>query len=96
MTSISGGADRSRDYYSLTYRDPTGETAVRNLMGRSVQISWENGATIHLSVEDLRPLLAQFDFRVSRKGRIWGEKKAAPLLQQSDGDSQMKEIQNDW
>ena len=79
MTSGTGGADSSRDYYPLTYRDPTGETAVRNLMGRSVQITWENGATIHLDIDTISPLLAKLDFRMSRKGHIWGTKKKAPV-----------------
>lgn len=80
MTSGISGAESSRDYYPLTYRDPTGETAVRNLMGRSVQITWENGATIHLELNAIRPLLASLEFRMSRKGHIWGTKKKAPVL----------------
>ncbi|WP_454114249.1 hypothetical protein [Microbacterium maritypicum] len=75
---MPSGADSSRDYYPLTYRDPTGETAVRNLMGRSVQLTWENGATIHLDVDTIRPLLANLTFRMSRKGHIWGAKRNAP------------------
>lgn len=74
----NGGADPSRDNYSLTYADPTGETAVRNLTGRTVQVSWENGATIYLNIEDLKPYLARLDFRMSRKGHLWGSKKKAP------------------
>lgn len=73
------GADSSRDNYSLTYADPTGETAVRNLTGRTVQVSWENGATIYLNIEDLKPYLARLDFRMSRKGHLWGSKKKAPV-----------------
>lgn len=96
LRGLPGGADKSRDFYSLTYRDPTGETAVRNLLGRSVQITWESGAVIHLHVDDLRPLLALFDFQVSRKGHIWGtKKKAADLREQGDGRSQSKGIEND-
>lgn len=95
MTSHApSGADHSL-CYTLTYRDPTGETAVRNLMGQSVQITWESGVTIHLSVGDLKPLLSQFDFRVSRKGHIWGKKKTAVLLEQGDGEVIGMEIQND-
>lgn len=88
MTSNApSGADTSRDYYSLTYWDPTGETAVRNLMGRSVQVTWENGATVHLDVDTIRPLLAKLSFRMSRKGHIWGTKKnAAVLREQGDGE----------
>lgn len=71
----SGGADKSRDYYSLTYRDPTGETAVRNLSGRTVQVTWENGAALHLDIEDLRPYLQTLEFRQSRKGLLWGSRK---------------------
>lgn len=75
------GADQSRDYYSLTYQDPTGETAIRNLMGRSVQVQWENGVTLHVEADTIRPLLAQLNFRMSRKGHIWGYKKKAPTGQ---------------
>ncbi|WP_091226788.1 hypothetical protein [Microbacterium sp. 3J1] len=74
------GADQSRDYYSLTYQDPTGEAAIRNLMGRSVQVTWENGASVHLDVDTIRPLLAKLNFRMSRRGHIWGTKKSAPDL----------------
>jgi len=73
-----GGAESSRDYYPLTYRDPTGETAVRNLSGRSVQINWENGATVHLDIATILPLLSGLEFRMSRKGHIWGTKKKVP------------------
>lgn len=78
MTHVTKrGADDSRgsERYSLTYRDPTGETAVRNVMGRSVQVTWEDGFIISLNSEDLKPLLAQLTFRMSRKGHIWGQKK---------------------
>lgn len=78
MTVNFSGAESSRDYYPLTYRDPTGETAVRNLMGRSVQITWENGATVHLDIDTIRPFLKALDYRMSRKGHIWGHKKIAP------------------
>ncbi len=78
MTDSPRGADISRDnFYPLTYRDPTGETAVRNLSGRTVQMSWENGATIFLDVDDVRPFLARLHFRMSRKGLIWGKRKSA-------------------
>lgn len=71
-------ADHSRHFSPLTYRDPTGETAVRNLMGRSAQLTWDNGFILHIRAEDLNPLLAQLDFQMSRKGHIWGHKKKAP------------------
>lgn len=76
------GADIPRDdnTYRLTYRDPTGETAVRNLTGRTVQVRWENGVTLFLDIEDMRPYLAQLDYHVSRKGWLWGRKKNAPSL----------------
>lgn len=83
------GADASRDYYSLTYRDPTGETAIRNLMGRSVQVTWENGATVHLDVDIIRPLLAKLNFRMSRKGHIWGTKKNAPVSSGNSGEGEV-------
>lgn len=90
VTSVTSGADKSRDYYPLTYRDPTGETAVRNLTGRSVQITWENGATIHLDVDTIRPLLAKLTFRMSRKGHIWGSKKSAPVLSGNSGEGEVQ------
>lgn len=72
--SSSSGADSSRDYYRLTYADPTGETAVRNLTGRTVQLSWENGATIHLDIDTIRPFLAHLEYQMSRKGHLWAKK----------------------
>ncbi|MDQ1130678.1 hypothetical protein [Microbacterium sp. SORGH_AS_0888] len=73
------GAEASRDeYYRLTYRDPTGETAVRNLMGRTVQITWENGFTLYVSTDDIQPYLDQLEFRMSRKAHVWGHKKKTP------------------
>lgn len=79
--AASRGADHSRDdnTYRLTYRDPTGETAARNLTGRTVQVRWENGVTLFLDIEDMRPYLAQLDYHVSRKGWLWGRKKKSPL-----------------
>lgn len=74
-TGIPSGGEDSRDFYSLTYRDPTGETAVRNLMGRSAVLTWENGFVLHLTAEDLKPFLANLDFQMSRKGHVWGQKK---------------------
>lgn len=80
MATVRRGADHSRDDYTyrLTYRDPVGEAVVRNLMGRTVQIRWENGVTLFLDIEELRPYLAQLDFHISRKGWLWGRKKKAP------------------
>lgn len=87
-------ADHSRDSerYSLTYRDPTGEAAVRSLMGKSAQVTWDDGFIIHLTAEDLKPLLAQLNFRMSRKGHIWGHKKKAPTGQ-GEGEVTSKETQ---
>ncbi|UTT52313.1 hypothetical protein [Microbacterium maritypicum] len=87
-------ADVTRDSerYSLTYRDPTGEAAVRNLMGKSAQVTWDDGFIIHLTAEDLKPLLAQLNFRMSRKGHIWGHKKNAPTGQ-GEGEVTSKGIE---
>lgn len=73
--TASSGADKSRDYYSLNYRDPTGEAAVRNLMGRTVTLTSEDGFLLFLNIEDLRPYLQTLDFRQSRKGHVWGSRK---------------------
>ena len=78
MTSTTSGAGHPRDFNSLTYRDPTGDAAIRALMGRTVQVAWEDGFIVYLNSEDLKPMLAQLNFRMSRKGHIWGHKKNAP------------------
>lgn len=92
VSGPTSGADNSRDSYPLTYRDPTGEAAVRNIMGRSAQVTWEDGFILHLTADDLKPLLAQLDFRMSRKGHIWGHKKNAPTGQ-GEGEVTSKEIE---
>lgn len=71
--------DHSLDYNSLTYRDPTGNQAVRNLMSGDVSVTWPDGFTIWLSEADARPLVhlirTYFAFRKSRKGLLWGTAK---------------------
>jgi hypothetical protein len=77
--SASSGAELSPDYYPLTYSDPTGERAVRNLAGRVFTLTAENGDRVLIRLEDLAPILDQWQYRVSRKGLIWAAlKKEAP------------------
>lgn len=84
-------SSRADNYYRLTYADPTGERAVRNLTGRTVQISWENGTMLSVDIDDIRPFLKALEFRQSRKGRIWGKrKKNAPAGQ---GEGEVKELE---
>lgn len=84
----AGGAEEAPDLsYRLTYADPVGETVVRRLTGATVQVSWENGAHIHFQIDDLKPLLDLFDYRVSRKGRMWAAKKKSPV---APGDQNQK------
>jgi HPt (histidine-containing phosphotransfer) domain-containing protein len=64
----------SSGFPSLTYRDPTGETAVRNLTPGNVSITWPNGFTVWVSEEDLAPLLAaiqaNYSLRQTRRGHF--------------------------
>lgn len=80
----SSGADDTRNYYRLTYRDDTGEQAVHNIAGRTVTLTWENGLRIHVNVNDLRPFLDRLDYRLSRKGLLWG---SLPEHKKSPGSS---------
>lgn len=79
---------RADNYYRLTYSDPTGESAVRNITGRTVQISWENGAMVSVDIDDIRPFLKSLEFRESRKGRIWGKRKKNVPAGQGEDESQ--------
>lgn len=77
--SAPSRADFSLDYYSLTYRDPTGEDAVRNLVPGNVSITWPDGYTIwipeHQAKGLLKFLLWAYSFRRSRKGHTWAQPK---------------------
>lgn len=72
-------ADFSLDYYALTYRDPTGEEAVRNLTPGNVLITWPDGYTIWIPEQQakglLKFLLWAYNFRASRKGHTWASPK---------------------
>jgi hypothetical protein len=75
-------ADHSLDYNSLTYRDPTGETAVRHLTG-DVQICWEeSGFTLNIPADQARKLQRflgwAYSFRMSRKAHVWATAKKEP------------------
>lgn len=75
-------AGTSLDYYSLTYRDPTGEAAVRNLTPGDVTITWPDGFTVRIPEDQARGLshfLAwAYTFRMSRKAHIWAAPKKEP------------------
>lgn len=66
-------ADYSRN--SLTYSDPTGEKAIRNLLqgGGPFQITAENGFRIFANREALDHMLLGMKARVSRGGKLWVE-----------------------
>jgi hypothetical protein len=80
LTNVNlSGADHSLDYNSLTYRDPTGDEAVRNLSPGDVSITWPDGFTIWVPASQAR-LLSRFlsvaySFRMSRKAHIWATPK---------------------
>jgi hypothetical protein len=69
---------------SLTYRDPTGETAVRNLTPGNVSITWPDGFTVWVPEEDITPLLAaiqaNYNLRPTRRGHLWASRplRSAP------------------
>lgn len=77
--SAPGRADHSLNYYSLTYRDPTGEQAVRDLTPGNVSITWPDGYTIWIPEQQtkglLKFLLWAYNFRRSRKGHTWAQPK---------------------
>lgn len=65
---------------SLTYRDPTGETAVRNLTPGNVSITWPDGFTVWVPEGDVAPLLAaiqaNYNLRPTRRGHLWASRPA--------------------
>lgn len=72
-------ADHSLDYYRLTYADPTGETAVRDLTPGNVSVTWPDGFTIWIPEQQakhlLKFLLWAYRFHTSRKGHTWAHPK---------------------
>ena len=79
IATANSGADYSLDYNSLTYRDPTGDEAVRNLTPGDVSITWPDGFTIWIPAAQAkllgRFLTAAYAFRMSRKARLWATQK---------------------
>lgn len=73
------GLDYSLDYNSLTYRDPTGDQAVRNLTPGDVTVTWPDGFTIWIPEAHARLLgrflSAAYSFRMSRKAHVWATQK---------------------
>ena len=65
-------ADYSRTN-PLTYSDPTGEEAIRNLMngGGPFTITAENGFRLFMNRESLEYMLLGMEARVSRGGKLW-------------------------
>lgn len=63
---------------SLTYRDPTGETAVRNLTPGNVSITWPDGSTVWIPEGDVGPLVAavqaNYNLRQTRRGHLWASR----------------------
>lgn len=85
-------ADYSRN--SLTYSDPTGDTAIRNLLqgGGPFQITAENGFRLFANREALEYMLLGMKARVSRGGKIWldplpADKETTPAAVAKFGDS---------
>ncbi|WP_142206756.1 hypothetical protein [Subtercola boreus] len=66
MTNF-GRADAALDYNSLTYRDQTGERAMRNLAPGQYQITHESGLRFWIDADELRPLLSQCYVTESRR-----------------------------
>lgn len=86
-------ADHSLDYSPLTYADPTGNTAVRNLTG-DVSITWPDGFTLRIPASagtTLVALLAHaFTFQQSRKSHVWAKEKAPRQGNRGASNSQTK------
>lgn len=85
-------ADHSLEYNSLTYADPTGNQAVRNLAPGHVSITWPDGSTVWIDERDtgiLAGFLRRFyTLRMSRKARLWAtrkQEKTPGLYQQNEG-----------
>ena len=65
---LTNQADRSLDSSSLTYRDPTGNQAVRNLEPGQYAITDPHGFTIWIDAEELKPALCMYVFTATRAG----------------------------
>lgn len=65
---LNNQADRSLDSNSLTYRDPTGNQAVRNLEPGQYAITDPHGFTIWIDAEALKPALRLYTFTTTRAG----------------------------
>lgn len=65
--SIPSQVDHSPGYSSLTYRDPTADSAIRNMLPGRYQITHESGLRFWIDSDSLRPLLEQCEARVSRR-----------------------------
>jgi len=97
--SASARADYSRN--PLTYSDPTGDTAIRNLLngGGPYTITAENGTRLFANRESLDHMLAGMTARVSRGGKIWvdphpTEKKTPTAAEFGDKNSGEGPTQN--
>lgn len=87
----SARADYSRDpdlrRNPLTYSDPTGEQAIRNLLsgGGPYTITAENGFRLFANKQSLENMLLGMRARVSRGGKLWvdpipPEEKTTPAV----------------
>lgn len=65
--SAPSQADHSLDSNSLTYRDPTADSAIRNMLPGRYQITHESGLRFWIDSDSLRPLLDQCEVRRSRR-----------------------------
>ena len=60
-------ADHSLDFNSLAYRDPTADSAIRNMLPGRYQITHESGLRFWIDSDSLRPLLEQCEVRIARR-----------------------------
>jgi hypothetical protein len=60
-------ADHSLDFNSLAYRDPTADSAIRNMLPGRYQITHESGLRFWIDSDSLRPLLEQCETRIARR-----------------------------
>lgn len=78
---LTSQADHSPDYSTLSYRDPTGDAAVRNLTPGNISVTWPDGFTVWFTPAESQLLLRfikwSFSFRMSRKAHVWATKKKA-------------------
>lgn len=70
-TPAADRADYSRN--TLDYSDPTGDTAIRNLLngGGPFQITAESGIRIFVNRESLEYMMLGMKARASRNGKLW-------------------------